>query len=245
MKNPRTYPLGSYLLLLSILVGSCAPIVYSPHAQNEMTAPCNRIGEVHEIGAAPALNLWSVDEHEDTVYIKTYPTTSFSFFHNAYYAQGAIGGIGGIELVSFPTTWLVSGADGFVFLFKPYLGLQYNNTHFTLRLNLSPFSVAAGVAGGEWAAGGDLNKLTFYQLSILLHNEGRSKHIYWLGARNSPAALGALAGFEYSLTDKHIIRMECSMLVKPPFSLLLSSQELESIKGYVFYMTTGIFVRLK
>lgn len=244
MKN-----LGSYLLscclLLSIFIGSCAPIVYSPHAQNEMTAPYNRIGDVHEIGVAPALNLWSVEKHVDTVYLQTYPTASFSFFHNAYYSQGRLGGIGGIELVAFPTTWLVSGGEGFVFLFKPYLGLQYNTSYFTLRLNFSPISFAAGVAGGEWAAGGDLNKLTFYQLSVLLHNQRPSKHIYWIGARNSPAALAGLAGYEFSFTKKHMIRMECSVLAKPPFSLLLNSQELESIKGYVFYMTTGVFVQLK
>ncbi|MGB7054495.1 MAG: hypothetical protein WBE28_04160 [bacterium] len=245
MKSSRKCLLCSCLLLESVFIGSCAPVVYSPHAQNEMVAPYNRVGEIHELGIAPALNIWGVSEHEDTIYIKTYPTTSFSLFHNAYYAHGKISGIGGIELISFPTAWHVSGTEGFVFLFKPYLGFQYNSANLTLRLNFSPISFAVGVSGGEWDAGGDLNKLTFYQLSVLLHNRKPSRNVYWIGVRNSPAALGALFGYEYSFTKKYSIRMESSALTKPPFSLLLSSQELESIRGYVFYITAGVFFRLK
>jgi hypothetical protein len=210
-----------------------------------MVAPYNRSGEIHELGIAPALNIWDVSEHEDTMYIQTYPKTSFSVLHNAYYTKGKTSGIGGIELVSFPTAWHVSGADGFVCLFKPYLGLQYNTTIFTLRLNFSPISFAVGLAGGEWDAGGDLNKLTFYQLSALIHNQKPSKHIYWLGVRNSPAAIGALFGYEYSLSDKCMIRAESSALTKPPFSLLLQREELNSIRGYVFYITAGLFLRLR
>ena len=238
MKSYKKYALRSYLLLC-ILLGSCAPTVYSPHAQNEMIAPYNRIGEVHEIGVAPALNLWGVDEDDDTVYVKTYPTASLSLCHNVYQSKGRIGGMGGIELVSFPATWLVSGADGVAFLLQPSLGIQYNTAYFTLRLNFLPLSLATGIAGSG------INKFTFYQLSMLLHNQRPSRHIYWIGVRNSSAALGALAGHEYSLTEKHMIRTECSVLVKPPFSLLLNHQELESIKGYVFYMTTGVFLRVK
>ena len=210
-----------------------------------MITPYNRIGDIHEVGIAPALNIWGVSEHEDTVYLQTYPKTSFSLFHNASYAQGKLGGIGGIELVSFPTSWHVSEGEGFVFLFKPYLGLQYSGTNLTLRLNFSPASFAVGIAGGEWAAGGNLNNLTFYQLTALLHNQRPSKHIYWIGARISPAALGAVFGYEHSFTKKHMVRMECSALTKPPFSLLLNEPELESIRGYVFYITAGLFVRLK
>ena len=233
------------LFSLVIILFSCAPTVYSPHAQNEMIAPHNRIGEVHELGIAPALNIWSVSRHEDTVYVQTYPAKSISLYHNAYLAHGEISGIGGIELVTLPSTWLVSGAEGFVFLFKPYLGLQYNSAYVTLRLNFSPISVAGGIGGGEWGAGGNLSKLTFYQLSMLLHNRRESKHVIWFGARNSPAALGAMAGYEHCFTEKHIMRLECSALGKPPFSLLLNAQELERIKGYVLYITAGFFLRLK
>jgi hypothetical protein len=167
------------------------------------------------------------------------------FLHNAYLAHGKISGIGGIELVTLPSTWLVSGAEGFVFLFKPHLGLQYNSAHVTLRLNFSPVSIAGGIAGGEWGAGGNLNKLTFYQLSVLLHNGRESKHVIWVGARNSPAALGGLGGYECSFSERYIFRTECSLLTKPPFSLLLTDQELDRIKGQVFYITAGFFVRMK
>jgi hypothetical protein len=244
MKRLMKYRLLIYILL-SVFISSCVPTVYSPHAQNEMIAPFNGTGEIHEIGIAPALNLWAVSQHTDTAYIKTYPTTSISLFHNVNYAQGAVGGIGGIELISFPTRWYVSGGDGFVFVLKPYAGLQYSSVNLTMRANFSPFSLAFGIAGGEWEAGGTLNKLTFYQLCVLLHNRRCSKHVVWVGARNSPAAIGALAGYEYCFNEKHIVRLEGSVLGKPPFSLLLNDQELERIRGYVFYSTAGVFFRLK
>lgn len=244
MKGSRKYLFCSYVLL-SVFIGSCAPTVYSPHAQNEMIAPYNRTGEVHEVGIAPALNIWKVTEHEDTVYVKTYPTTSFSLFHNAYYAKERISGIGGIELISFPTAWHTSDGEGFVFLFRPYLGGQYNGDNLTVRLNLSPFSFVVTPASGEWETGGGWNRLIVYQLSVLLHNRRPSKHVYWIGARNSPSAIGPIFGYEYSFTEKHIVRMEGSILARPPFSLTLGSQELESIKGYVFYITAGFFMRLK
>lgn len=210
-----------------------------------MVAPYNRTGEIHELGIAPALNVWSVSRHEDTVYVQTYPAKSISLYHNAYLAQGEISGIGGIELVTLPSTWLVSGARGFVFLVKPYLGLQHSSDYVTLRLNFSPLYLAGGIAGGDWGAGGDLDKLTFYQLSLLLHNRRESAHVIWFGARNSPAALGAMAGYQHCFTERHIMRLECSALGKPPFSLLLNAQELERIKGYVLYITAGFFLRLK
>ncbi len=233
------------LLLLSILGASCAPTVFSPHAQNEMVAPYNRTGDIHELGIAPALNIWDVREHEDTTYMRTYPTTSFSFFHNAYYAKGKLSGLGGIELVAFPSSWHVPNAEGFVLLFKPYLGGQYNGDNLTVRLNFTPLSFAVELAHGEWETGGSWNRLILYQLTMLLHNRKPSKHIYWIGARNSPAAIGAIFGYEYAMQEKHIIRMECSALTKPPFSLTLGNQELQSIRGYVFYITAGYFARLK
>lgn len=234
-----------YTSLLSILSVSCAPTVFSPHAQNEMIAPYNRVGEIHELGIAPALNIWDVSEHEDTTYMQTYPKTSFSLFHNAYYAQGKLSGIGGIELVAFPSSWHASDGEGFVFLFTPYVGSQYNGDNFTVRLNITPLSYAVALAGGGMDAGSSLNRFIIYNLTILLHNRKPSKHIYWMGVRNSPSAVGALFGYEYSLKGKHLMRTECSALTKPPFSLTLGSEGLESIRGYVFYITAGYFVRLK
>ncbi|MDH4211589.1 MAG: hypothetical protein OEV79_09110 [candidate division WOR-3 bacterium] len=233
------------LFAVAIFLSTCAPVVYSPHAQNEMVAPYNRAGESHELGATSALNFWFIAQHQDTIYLRTYPIASFSLFHNAQYGIGNFGSIGGIELLAFPTTWYVSGGEGFVFVFKPYLGMQYESDNLTFRLNLSPISFAFGVAGGEWDMGGDLNRLTLYQASLLLHNQQPSKHTYWVGIRNSPAALGGLCGYQYSFTNKYVLRAECSLLTKPPFSLTLSKQERDSIKGYVLYLTAGFFFRLK
>jgi hypothetical protein len=208
-----------------------------------MVAPYNRTGDIHEVGIAPALNIWDVTEHQDTTYIRTYPTTSFSFFHNAYYSKGKLSGIGGIELVAFPSSWYVSGGEGFIAFFKPYLGGQYNGDNITVRLNFTPLGFAVELASGEWDGG--WNRLILYQLTVLLHNRKPSKHIYWIGARNSPTAVGAIFGYEYSFTEKNFIRMECSALTRPPFSLTLGSEELKSIRGYVFYITAGYFIRLK
>jgi hypothetical protein len=229
---------------IPILLSTCAPIVYSPHAQNEMIAPYVRPGEGHELGATSAVNLWLIEEHQDTIYLRTYPTGSFSFFHNAQYGTGNFGSIGGIEMIAFPTAWYDSEGEGFVVFFKPYLGVQYASSILTCRLNLSPISFAIGVAGGEWEMGGNLNRLTLYQASLILHNQP-SKHNYWIGIRNSPAALGGLCGYQYSFTDKYILRAECSLLTKPPFSLTLDEGERNSIKGYVLYITAGFFFSLK
>ena len=244
LKRSAKYSLSCISLISTLTVG-CAPTVFSPHAQNELIAPYNRNGEVHELGIAPALNIWDVSEHEDTVYMQTYPKTSFSFFHNAYFAQGKLSGIGGIELVAFPSSWHVSDREGFAFLFTPYLGGQYNTDNLTIRLNITPLSFAVALAGGGMDAGGSWNRFILYQLTILVHNRKPSKHIYWTGLRNSPAAIGALFGYEYTFSEKHVVRMECSALTKPPFSLTLGSEGLESIRGYVFYITAGYFIRLK
>lgn len=243
MKIKKSYCI--FLFTVALLLPTCAPVVYSPHAQNEMIAPHTHPGEGHELGATSAVNLWLIEQQQDTIYLRTYPSTSFSFFHNAQYGMGDFGSIGGIELIAFPTAWYVSEGEGFVFLFKPYLGLQYEGSILTFRLNVSPISFAFGVAGGEWAMGGDLNRLTLYQASLLLHNLQPSKHNYWIGVRNSPAAVGGLCGYQYTFTEKCILRAECSILTKPPFSLTLSKQERDSIKGYVFYLTVGFFFRLK
>ncbi|UCD04658.1 MAG: hypothetical protein JSV98_05930 [candidate division WOR-3 bacterium] len=229
---------------VAVILLACAPIVYSPHAQNEMIAPHIRPGEGHELGATSAVNLWFIEEHQDTIYLRTYPTGSFSFFHNAQYGTGNFGTFGGIEVIAFPTAWYDSEGDGFVSVFKAYLGLQYASSILTCRLNLSPISFAIGIAGGEWEMGGNLNRLTFYQASLLLHNQP-SKHNYWIGIRNSPAALGGLCGYQYSFNDKCVLRAEGSILAKPPFSLILNEEERNSIKGYVVYITGGFFFRLK
>lgn len=244
----ETYSRFFYILLLFFAIffwQRCAPVVYSPHAQNEMIAPYNRHGETHELGAASAINAWMVSKEEGTMYLRTYPAVSLSLFHNASVAKGKFGGIGGVELIGFPSTALISGAPGTIFALKPYAGLQYGGSIFSLRLNLTPFTLVAGIADGEWAAGGDLNELTFYQLTMLLHNQYPSKNIYWGGARLSPAAAGLAGGYEYSFDERHLLRAEYSALVRPPFSLFYSQEELESLKGWVHYMTFGLFMRLK
>ena len=211
-----------------------------------MVAPYNRIGEIHELGITPAVNIWSVSQHEDTEYVQTYPEKSVSFFHNASYAKGKIAGIGGMELPTFLATWLEDESQGLILAFRPYAGFQYANDNITFRLNVAPVFLYVTI-GGDWDYGFLINPSlsTFYQASLLLHNQQPSKHTYWIGIRNSPAALGGTAGYEHRFTEKHIARLECSVLGKPPFSLLLSGQELESIKGYVAYITTGFFLRLK
>ena len=236
--------LRRYAFVVTIILSTCAPVVFSPHAQNEMIAPYNRPGEGHEVGATSAVNLWFIEEQQDTIYLRTYPTGSFSFFHNAQYGTGNFGSFGGIEAIAFPTAWYDSEGEGFVIVFKPYLGLQYASSILTCRLNLSPISFAIGVSGGEWETGGNLNGLTLYQASLMLHNQP-SKHNYWIGVRNSPAALGGLCGYQYSFNDKNVLRAECSLLGKPPFSLTLDDSERNSIKGYVLYITAGLFFRLK
>jgi hypothetical protein len=236
--------LRRYAFVITIILSTCAPVVYSPHAQNEMIAPYIRSGEGHEVGATSAVNLWFIEEHQDTIYLRTYPAGTFSFFHNAQYGTGNFGSFGGIEAIAFPTAWYDSEGEGFVTVFKAYLGVQYASSILTCRLNLSPINFVIGVAGGEWEMGGNLNRLTLYQASLILHNQP-SKHNYWIGVRNSPAALGGLCGYQYSFNDKNVMRAECSLLAKPPFSLTLDDSERKSIKGYVLYITGGFFFRLK
>lgn len=244
-KNPTAQRTCVLIVVTILLIGACAPIVFSPHAQNELIAPYNREGEVHEFGATAAVNAWFVEREEGTLYIKTYPSLSSSLFHNAYYTKGTIGGIAGLELIAFPTTWYVPDASGFVLGCKPYAGFQYSGSNFTLRLNLSPISIVAGFNGGEWDAGGDLNESTFYQVTALVHNPHSARNMAWGGARISAAAWGLVGGYEHALTAKHFLRGECSILMRPPFSLFLSRDRLETIKGVVFYTTFGFFTRVK
>lgn len=229
----------------SLLILNCAPIVYSPHAQNEMITPYNRMGEAHEIGGACAFNKWFVNQKGDTLYIRTYPSASFSFFHNAYYGWDKFGGIGGIELIGCPLQWWLSDLSGFILWLKPYAGFQFAGSNTTCRVNFSPLSLSAGFVETEGDVSVDLNRLTFYQLTFLLHNRHPSNHIYWAGIRDSPGAFGIVGGYEYSVSEHHAIRAEYSYLIKPPFPILLTIEELESIKGSVHYLTVGFFKRVK
>jgi hypothetical protein len=243
----KTIHKNIFILLLIIgllLFISCAPTVFSPHAQNEMVTPYNREGEIHELGCASAFNYWLIERNQDTVYIQTYPIASIGFFHNVYFSTGAISGIGGVELIELPTQWVDPDVSGFVLGIKPYLGMQYASSIITCRLNISPFSLAVGVGDGEWTAGGSLSQLTLYQLSFLLHNDKPAANIFWGGVRNSPAALGFVAGHEYAFNEFTFIRTEYSILFPPPFSFVLTKKELESIKGTVFYVTIGVFTRI-
>ena len=204
-----------------------------------MVTPYNRIGEIHEIGLTGAFNKWVVSKSPDTAYIQTYPSESFGIFHNAYYAQGKFGGIGGIEFIGLPSF------SGFVLGIRPYAGMQYDGSIITWRLNFSPIILAVGFGEGELGAGGGLSLLTFYQFTFLLHNPHTSNHMCWAGIRNSPAAIGLVGGYEYSFNDFTTLRTEYSYLIPPPFSPLLSHEELESLVGSVHYITFGIFTRIK
>ena len=244
--------MSNYRLVLSsipfaaiLLFLCCTPIVYSPHAQNEMITPYNRMGEIHEIGGAFAFNKWMIHQGIDTVYFRTYPSASLSLYHNIYSGWGKFGGIGGIELISLPVQWWFPDASGFLLWFKPYLGFQYNGSVFTCRFNLSPIAVSVGYSRGEWGTGAGLSTLTFYQLTMLLRNQLPSNHRYWGGIRNSPGAFALVSGYEHSFSANNFFRAEYSYLMKPPFSPLLSYDELESIKGSVHYLTFGFFRRMK
>lgn len=241
----RKYINISLLLLSALFILRCAPIVYSPHAQNEMITPYNRMGEIHEIGGAFAFNKWVVHQGGDTVYIKTYPSASLSLFHNAYTGWGRFGGIGGIELIGCPTQWEDPDISGFFLCLKPYLGFQYNGSFVTGRLNISPFSFVAGYGNGEWGVGCGPTKSTIYQLTILLHNLQSAKHTYWGGVRSSVGAIGFIGGYEYSFDNCWSLRAEYSYLMKPLFPILLTDDEFESIVGSVHYLTIGFFKRVK
>ena len=231
-----------FVLFLTI---SCTPVVISPHAQNEMVVPYNRLGEVQEVGVTSAANAWLHEDEPGTTYLRTYPAASFSLFHNAYYGWGKFGGIGGIEIIGFPSRWLYSGASGSVIAFRPYTGVQYDTDNFTIRLNLAPLTYAVGIGDGEWAAGGDLNEFAFYQLSAMVHNTYSAPFNFWLGARHAPAALGPIAGCEYIFSEKAFFRIESSILFKPPFSIVLEQETLDRMEGVVFYSTCGVFYQVR
>ncbi len=228
-----------------LMIVGCAPIVYSPHAQNEVLPPYNRMGQVHEFGATSSINMWAVSKEAGTVYVKTYPGASISLFQNTSVAIGELAAIGGVELFGFPATWFASGASGAILGLRPYAGLQYSSSIFTFRSSFSPIVFTAELGDGEWDAASDFNALTYYQLTMLLHNQYPSKNIFWGGIRLSPAAIGLVGGHEYSFTERLFLRGEYSALMRPPFSLFYSQEELESFKGFVHYLTFGVFTRVK
>lgn len=98
---------------------------------------------------------------------------------------------------------------------------------------------------GELGFGFGYYKPTLYQLSILIHNNGPSKNIYWGGIRSSLYALGFVGGYEYSINEFNILRVEYSYLIPPIFSPFLEESEFESLKGSVHYITIGFFKRFR
>ncbi len=206
-----------FLCFLYLLFLNCAPIVYSPHAQNELIAPYNRPGEVHGIGGGFSLNHWAHLFDIGANYQRTYPAASFHFLHNVYQGTSNFGGFGTIELGFVPNTWQTSGASGYFLWLRPYLGIQYDGGLITGRLSMAPLLFFAEY-DHEWNfavyfAGSDLwlplckaTDLTAYQLPILLHNRLPSSNIYWGGMRNSPGALGFVGGLEHSFNAQHLLR---------------------------------------
>jgi|GEM_PF-1192584 len=244
MERKGHYSFRQWIIFLSILCFHCAPIAYSPHAQNEMVRPTINTGETQEIGAAFAYNKWMIKEKPDTVYIKTYPNGSISVFHNAYQGKKVWHGVGNIELIAFPMKWGERDASDFLLWLNPKAGMQYCGGVITARAMFSPVNLFAGFADGEFFWTGCVSLNSFYQISILLHNYNPSNFIYWLGARNSPRAIGLVAGYEHLFGRSNILRIEYSYLVKPPFSVLLTRKELEAIHGSVHYITAGFFYRI-
>lgn len=228
-----------------ILLLNCAPTVYSPHAQNEMISVHRPQELAHDIGGAYAYNTWLIDQNEDTSYIKTYPTSSMSFYHCAYVPYGRFSGLGGVELICLSSQWEDPDESGFFVWLKPFAGWQYVSSYFTGRLNLSPFSLVAGYGDGEWGIGPGPTKNTIYQMSLLLHNDVLSKHTLLAGLRMSSGATGFVVGGDYQLSEKLHLRAEYSYLKKPLISLFIIDEELESIAGSVHYITFGLFGRLK
>ena len=235
---------GTPFVLIIYILG-CAPRVYSPHAQNEMISVHNVQEITHDLGGGFAVNKWLIEKGGDTVYVKTYPTSSMSLYHCAYAPFGKFNGIGGLELICLPTQWEDPDISGFFLWLKPFLGWQYANEFFTGRINLSPFSAVAGYGDGEWGIAGGPTKYTIYQISLLLHNSQLSRHTWWAGARMSSGAAGFVTGGDYRLTEKLHLRAEYSYLRKPPVSPFLSDEDLESIKGSVHYVTLGLFGQLR
>lgn len=223
---------------------SCAPTVYSPHAQNEMFPLYNRSGAAHEIGGAFAYNHWVVEKYSESIYIKTYPTASLSLFYNASYAWGGLSGIGGAEFIGFNEHWTVPDASGSVLLVKPYLGLQFSAPMITFRLNFSPLVIRATFGGDDGLTGTDLGKFTSHQFTILLHNVKPSTHTYWGGIRYAPRAIGFVGGYECALTKSTFLRAEYSYLGSPNILFTVDPEE-DEIRGSVHYLTLGIFTRLK
>ena len=229
-------PLMSSISFAAILLFLCCnPIVYSPHAQNEMLSPHNPQEQTHEIGAAFALNKWIINQGRDTVYIKTYPTSSVSLYHCAHVPFGKFNGFGGVELISLPTQWEDRDISGFFMWVKPFLGLQYVTHYFTGRLNLSPFSAVAGYGEGEWSIGAGPIDFTVYQISLLLHNSPTSKHTWFAGVRMSSGAAGFVVGGDYQLSKKLHLRTEYSYLKN-------LSQFLMEVQFFIFEVIMVIFL---
>ena len=237
------FPGITFAALLHIL--GCAPTVYSPHAQNEMISVHRPQESRHDIGGGFAVNKWLIQRTGDTVYVKTYPTSSVSLYHCTYTPFGRFNGFGGAELICLPTQWEDPDVSGFFLWFKPFLGWQYAGSYFTGRVNLAPFSAIAGYGDGEWGIGGGPTRLTLYQLSFLLHTHPKAEHTWFAGFRMSSGAAGFITGGNYCLTEKLSLRAEYSYLRKPPVSPFLSDEDLESLKGSVHYVTLGFFGRIK
>lgn len=230
-----------WYLVIILLTLNCPPMVYSPHAQNEIIRPLNQGSEIHEIGGAFAYNKWIVEEKPDTVYLKTYPNESFSFFHNAYAEGKSFCGFGGIELIGFPLQWWNGNSSGFILWLKPRFGFQYCGDVTTFRLCLLPLNFYLALENGDYGIGGGPSIFDFYQLSLLLHNYKPTKNIYWIGLRNSSSAVGIVVGGEFGASSNYLLRGEYSYLIRTPYSLLITGEDFESIRGSVHYVTIGLF----
>ncbi len=245
----ETYNRFFYILLLFFTIffwQRCAPTVYSPHAQNEMITPYSRHGGAHEFGAGSAINAWVVAEHQDTLYVRTYPAASVSLYYNAYLRWGRSAWIGGIELLGFAGSTINPSSSGGGFAVRPYLGFQYSGSVFTSRIQYAPLGISVvHEDGGREIGGIPLHPSALYQLTMLLHNQYPSKNIYWVGARLSAAAVGVVVGYEHSFSERLFLRSEYSTLTRAPFSLVLGKKDLESIRGRVHYLTLGLFIQLK
>jgi hypothetical protein len=234
------------VLLVTCCILNCATKVISPHVQNELIIPNNTPGARHEIGGAFAYNKWAIDKEEGIVYNQTYPSASFSLYLNSSYGLGKQGWFGvlvGGEVIGAPLVWSDPDLEGFAVYAKPYAGVQLNGAVITLRSIFSPWIAGTVWGDGEWTTGMALADFTAYQISLLLHNPQPTKHTFWGGYRVGSGAHGPVAGYGFAFNETTFLRAEYTYLMPKAFASLVIDRA--EVGGNVFYLTLGLFARLR
>jgi hypothetical protein len=242
----KTWPIVRSLRLAIILfLITCAPTVYSPHAQNEMMSPFYQTGNGSEIGGGFTMNAWVVDQNPDTQYIRIYPAASANLFYNTNITKGRFSAFSNIEGIGAPVQWLIDDGSGLVLWLRLSIGLQYSGSIITCRLNLTPLDFYMSSSGDWESLFGFGLPWDITRWTILLHNKQPSNPVYWTGIRKSPSALGLVGGYEHSFSQDYSLRAEYSYLIPAPYSFILTDTDLASVVGSVHYLTLGFFKRMK